>query len=97
MTRRVYDPSDKHPPEYQRDLDPDAAAGINYGLVGPHPEKDKPRTAYDVKGADRLLINLSDDQLELIPILPAGSRLEQDATSSTWPTRIARSSRPSPT
>ena len=80
MTQKVYDPSDKHPAKYQQDLNPDAAAGINYGLVGPHPEKDKPRTAYDVKGADRLLINLSDDQLELIPILPAGSRLEQDAT-----------------
>jgi len=80
MTQKVYDPSTKHPPEYQRDLNPDAAAGINYGSVGPHPEKDNPRTAYDVKEAHRLLRDFTDDQLKQIPILPVGSRLEQDAT-----------------
>jgi len=80
MTQKVYDPKDKHPPESQRDLNPDAAAGINYGLVGSHPEKENPRTAYDVKEAHRSLSDFSDDQLKQIPILPAGSRLEQDAT-----------------
>jgi len=80
MTQKVYDPSDKHPPEYQRDLNPEAAAGINYGLVGPHPEKDNPRTAYEVKEVHRRLAEFTDDQLKQIPILPAGSRLEQDAT-----------------
>ena len=79
MTQKVYDPGDKHPPEYQQDMNPDAAAGINYGRVGPHPEKDDPRTAYDVKEAHRLLNGYTDDQLKQIPILPAGSRLEQDA------------------
>jgi len=80
MTQRVYDPSDKHPPEYQKDLNPEAAAGINYGGVGPHPEKDNPRTAFDVKEAHRRLADFSDEQLKQMPILPAGSRLEQDAT-----------------
>jgi len=80
MTQKVYDPSDKHPPEYQKDLNPNAAAGINYGLVGPHPEKGNPRTAYDAKEAHRLLVDFTDDQLKQIPVLPAGSRLEQDAT-----------------
>ena len=80
MTQKVYDPSDKHPPKYQQDLNPDAAAGINFGRVGPHPEKDNPRTAYDVKEAHRLLDDFTDDQLKQIPILPEGSRLEQDAT-----------------
>jgi hypothetical protein len=80
MTQKVYDPGDKHPPEYQQDLNPDAAAGINWGRVGPHPEKDNPRTAYDVKEAHRRLGDYTDDQLKQIPILPAGSRLEQDAT-----------------
>jgi len=80
MTEKVYDPSDKHPPKYQQDLNPDAAAGINYASVGPHPERDNPRTAYDVKEAHRLLHDFSDDQLRQIPIMPAGSRLEQDAT-----------------
>jgi hypothetical protein len=80
MTQKVYDPGDKHPPGYQADMNPDAAAGINYGSVGLHPERDNPRTAYDVKEAHRLLQGYSDDHLKQIPILPAGSRLEQDAT-----------------
>ena len=33
MTQKVYDPSTRHPPEYQADTNPDAAAGINYGTV----------------------------------------------------------------
>jgi len=80
MTQKVYEPGDKHPPKYQGDMNPDAAAGINYGSVGPHPERDNPRTAHDVKEAHRLLKDFSDDQLKQIPILPAGTRLEQDAT-----------------
>src|SRR3954471_8899727 len=80
MTQRVYDPGDKHPPEYQEDMNPDAAAGINYGRVGPHPEKDNPRTAYDLKEAHRLLHEFTDDLLKQIPILPAGARLEAEAT-----------------
>jgi hypothetical protein len=80
MTQRVYDPSDKHPDKYQQDLSPNAAAGINYGGVGPHPERDNPRTAFDVKEAHRLLGEFTDDQLKQMPIMPVGSRLEQDAT-----------------
>src|SRR3954466_3126020 len=80
MTQKVYDPSTKHPPEYQQDMNPDAAAGINYGKVGPHPEKDRHRMAHDVKEAHRLLEGFTDDLLKQIPILPEGSRLEQDAT-----------------
>jgi len=80
MTGKVYDPGGKHPPEYQEDMNPNAAAGINYGTVGSHPEKDNPRTAYDVKEAYALLEGLTDDLLKQIPILPSGSRLEQNAT-----------------
>jgi len=80
MTQKVYDPSTKHPPEYQADMNPDAAAGINYGTVGHHPEKGPRRMAHDVKEAHRLLDGFTDDLLKQIPILPEGSRLEQDAT-----------------
>jgi len=80
MTQKVYDPTEKHPPEYQKDMNPDAAAGINYGLVGSHPEKGAYKTAYDVKEAHRRLSDLTDDLLKQIPIMPTGSRLEQDAT-----------------
>jgi hypothetical protein len=80
MTQKVYRPEDKHPQPYQQDLNPDASKGLNYGRVGPHPEKDGPRTAFDVKEAHRRLHDLTDDLLKQIPILPAGSRLEQDAS-----------------
>jgi len=81
MTQKVYDPGDKHPPEYQKDMNPNAAAGINHGMAGPHPEKNSRRMAYDVKEAHRLLLgDMTSDQLKQIPILNAGSRLEQDAT-----------------
>lgn len=42
-------------------------------------EKDT-RTAYDVKGAHRLLRELPDDTLKQIPVLPQGAVLEQGAT-----------------
>jgi len=79
MTQKVYDPAEKHPPEVLKDLNPQGAAGINYGNVGPHPERNNPRTAHDVKGAYPLLNEFTDDQLKQVPIMPAGSRLEQDA------------------
>lgn len=79
MTQRVYRPEDKHPDEWRQDLSPDASAGINYGGVGPHPEKNNPRTAYDVKEAHQHLREFTDDQLKQLPILPVGARLEQDA------------------
>jgi len=78
MTQKVYDPSTKHPAEYQQDMNPDAAAGINYGTVGHHQVRH--RMAYDVKEAHRLLEGYTDDVLKQIPILSEGSRLEQDAT-----------------
>jgi hypothetical protein len=82
MTSRIYHPERKHPGTAQEDLNPDAQKGQNYGLVGPHPEKDpdRYRTAYDVKEVHHLLRELTDDLLKHIPILPPGSRLEQDAT-----------------
>jgi hypothetical protein len=80
MTSHIYRPEDKHPEPYQQDLNPDASKGINWGLVGPHPQKETPRTAYDVKGAHHLLENLPDDDLQRIPILPSGVRLESNAT-----------------
>jgi hypothetical protein len=80
MTSRIYRPEQKHPQPYQQDLNPDASKGINWGLVGPHPEKHSPRTAKDIKELHRELSDLPDDQLERIPVLPQGSRLEANAT-----------------
>jgi hypothetical protein len=80
MTSHIYRPEEKHPDPYQQDLNPDASKGINWGDVGPHPEKDNPRTAYDVKDVHDLLQDLPDDELQRIPILPSGTRLESNAT-----------------
>jgi hypothetical protein len=79
MTSHIYRPEHKHPEPYQQDLNPDASKGLNWGLAGPHPEKNGPRTAYDVKELHRWLCEIPDDELKLIPILPVGARLEADA------------------
>jgi len=64
--------------EFQRDLNPSPFAGQNVGVASPHPEQGAP-TAYDVKDAHRRLSSFRDDELQQIPILPRGSRLEQGA------------------
>ena len=80
MTSKIYRPEGKHPEPYQHDLNPDASKGVNWGLVGPHPEKTEPRTAKDVKELHDLFSDFPDDELDRIPVLPAGSRLESNAT-----------------
>jgi hypothetical protein len=85
MADKMFDPKGdgpehKHPEPYQQDMNPDAAAGQNFDKIGRHPEKDNPRTAYDVKEAHRQLVDWTDDELKQIPLMPAGARLEQGAT-----------------
>jgi hypothetical protein len=80
MSGKIYRADQKHPEEYQEDMNPDAVKGVNFGLAGPHPEKDQPRTARDVKAVHQLLAEFPDDELERIPILPSGTRLEAKAT-----------------
>jgi hypothetical protein len=80
MTSKIYRPEGKHPQPYQEDLNPDASKGLNWGLAGPHPEKERPRTAKDAKEVHNLLSGFQDDELKRLPILPAGARLEANAT-----------------
>src|SRR3954463_16044452 len=80
MTSHIYQPEEKHPEPYQQDLNPDASKGLNWGLAGPHPEKDGPRTAKDVKEVHAMLSEFADDELKRIPILPPRARLEANAT-----------------
>jgi hypothetical protein len=79
MTSHIYRPEHKHPEPYQQDLNPDAAKGLNWGLAGPHPEKNEPRTAYSAREIHRWLSDVSDDELKQIPLMPAGARLEANA------------------
>lgn len=65
----------KHPEPWRRDLSPNHMAGQNIG-----PEPDMPRTAHDVKDAHRALRDFTDDELKQIPLLEAGTRLQQNAT-----------------
>jgi hypothetical protein len=80
MTSHIYRPEHKHPEPYQQDLNPDAAKGLNWGLAGPHPEKNSPRTAFDAKDVHAWLSEFPDDQLQRIPLMPPASRLEANAT-----------------
>lgn len=79
MPEKLFRPGEQHPEPWRQDLNPDAMAGQNLGSAGPHPESDA-RTAYDLKPLHRRLRDLSDAELEQIPVLPRGSRLEQAAT-----------------
>jgi len=72
-------PGEQHPEAWRQDLNPNAMAGQNVGLAGPHPETDA-ATAFGLKAAHRSLEGLTDDELKQIPVLPRGSRLEQGAT-----------------
>src|SRR5690348_7721946 len=74
-------PAAQHPDEWRYDLNPNAGAGVNEGLFGPHPEKAAGiATAYDVKALHNRLPGYTDDELKQIAVLPFGSRLEQGAT-----------------
>jgi hypothetical protein len=74
----------KHPPEWERDLNPNHMAGQNIGptgeLAGEGERERLIETAYELKGIHRALANFTDDELKEIPILPVGSRLQQGAT-----------------
>ncbi|MBA4159445.1 MAG: hypothetical protein H0X65_18520 [Gemmatimonadetes bacterium] len=76
----------KHPDEWQRDLNPDHLEGQNIGLegqnIGPQTSGSEQmgRTAHDVKPVNRMLSEFTDDDLKRIPVLPPGARLQQGGT-----------------
>jgi hypothetical protein len=69
----------KHPDEWQADLNPTHLAGPNVG-----PESDvrtEPvRTAFHLRTAGVDLGGIDDEALKQVPVLPEGSRLQQGAT-----------------
>lgn len=69
----------KHPDEWNRDLNPERLAGQNIGGEAENRELGA-RTAHDVKPVHRALGEFRDDELKQIPILEAGTRLRQGAT-----------------
>lgn len=68
-----------HPDEWQADLNPDHMAGQNIGPptdTGSEPD----RTAFHLRKAGLDLGPLDDEELKRVPIVPAGTRLQQGAT-----------------
>jgi len=65
--------------QYQADLNRDQMAGQNIGVPGAHPEKGT-RTVHDIKDLHRRFNEWADSDLKQIPVVPEGSRLEQNAT-----------------
>lgn len=76
MGGKIYHPEDKHPEPYQTDLNPNASAGLNYGLEGADIPK---RTAIDIKEFHEYLNDFTNDELRQIPVLKDGAHLETKA------------------
>jgi hypothetical protein len=69
----------KHPDEWQSDLNPDHLAGQNIG-VEPEARATPTRTAFHLRKAGLDLGGIDDEELKQVPVLPAGTRLQQGAT-----------------
>jgi hypothetical protein len=69
----------KHPDEWQQDLNPNHLAGQNIG--GPSDLHGEPeRTAFHLRKRGHDLRGLDDNDLKQVPLLPDGARLQQGAT-----------------
>ena len=68
----------KHPDEWQRDLNPDHLAGQNVGVESIRPEGEL--TAFHLRKRGHDLQGLDDGDLKQVPVLPEGTRLQQGAT-----------------
>lgn len=69
----------KHPDEWQRDLNPGHLAGQNIGKpsdVGTEPE----RAAFHLRKAGLDLGRIDDEELKQVPVVAEGTRLQQGAT-----------------
>jgi hypothetical protein len=70
----------KHPDEWQRDLNPDHLAGQNIGPGSAGTRASADRTAFHMRKSGMDLRGMGDDELKQIPVLPDGERLQQGAT-----------------
>jgi hypothetical protein len=69
----------KHPDEWQRDLNPNHLAGQNIGAES-EPRLESGRTAFHLRKAGLDLGRIDDEELKQVPLLPPGERLQQGAT-----------------
>jgi hypothetical protein len=69
----------KHPDEWQRDLNPTHLAGQNIGQTA-ESATEADRTAFNLRRAGYDLRGIDDEELKQVPVLAAGTRLQQGAT-----------------
>ncbi|WP_437679104.1 hypothetical protein [Sorangium sp. So ce131] len=77
MTRHQAETPNKHPAEYESDLNPNAMAGQNIGVPSP---ADDTMSAFDLKEVHVILPELTSDELRALRVVRPGRRLEQNAT-----------------
>jgi hypothetical protein len=75
MTERIRQESES----FNRDLNPNSAAGQNSGLESQQASKDAP-SAFDMKELHERLTGFTSEEMRRIQVLPPGTRLEQGAT-----------------
>jgi hypothetical protein len=71
-------PHDQQEDQYQRDLNPNPTAGYNIGIEGEKPGRFD-RTAADLANLPAQMQDYSSADLQRIPVLKPGTRLEQGA------------------
>ena len=69
----------KHPDEWQRDLNPGHLAGQNVGHAS-DVRTESGMTAFHLRKRGHDLRGLDDDDLKQVPVVPMGTRLQQGAT-----------------
>jgi hypothetical protein len=69
----------KHPAEWQDDLNPSHLAGQN---IGPRSDESRApqRTAFHLRKGGAELGGIDDNELKQVPLMPEGARLQQGAT-----------------
>ena len=72
-------PSDQEPDQWQKDLNPNPMAGQNHGVETTQ-EDVYDLTAYDLEELHDRLSDFTNQELQQIPVLKPGTRLQQGAT-----------------
>jgi hypothetical protein len=70
----------KHPDEWQQDLNPNHLAGQNIGPESDAVTTSAELTAFHLRKRGSRLNGLDDDELKQVPLVAAGARLQQGAT-----------------
>src|SRR5215208_5736280 len=70
----------KHPDEWQRDLNPNHLAGQNIGSASDDNTVPPAVTAFHLRKRGVDVGPLDDEELKQVPVLPPGERLQQGAT-----------------